>query len=633
MPAKRKRNVIRQPNDAAVAPIPALNRRKSQRLVQIAPPAAIAVAIVPQPAALALPLLPPPAPLPVAPAAPPIVMVVAPPAAAAGAAVSAAAPAPVEQVNTIPYRFEWVALNKYSLQHACHLIGLIETGNKTVLIDRLITARANRDIFSRVTTMMNSTRKPAPVLIPADGSPPQLSNPARPLSQPRSRKPMQSTIPFIRVPDDKEDDPSMRQQLNEKDAELTSLRERFDAFELLQAPRIPLPRIPHAAYAAVVAASAAAAAAGTDGAATAPHSVLIGASSTSDRKDWTAMELQLLNTLDDSSRNHVIMSKLMGSNVASFNSSLQTSDGGNTNSAAYAWLQQDAALKKYSGIVDAKDVKSAVNGEYIDLQRFLVRTAPSFLYSHPSAAVASSSSTAASSANSYDNSTPIQHPAFSQFVINQTTIPTTQTMELSLGVSGSNSMPMRMVNAPKVSFRGMNSLDDWREAVYVYMDIVQSRPSNSRYLPIFWKYQFDFGLLVDAIGFQRAYEFDCKWRRRQSGFKDLNIEHASVEVQMALTSFMFTRTTPYRADTHTVAAAGGGKPINAMRIDSTTGRPVVCRNWNRSKCTDTDCERAHVCRSCESPAHVSAKCPQSTKPAAAAAAPAKSGKELRVVKR
>ena len=588
------------------------------------------------------------------------------PAAADAAAPVAHAPVAGGAAGEVATVAEWKSLVNYSLRFALTELQLDRKGNKDVLIARLVAANAGRDVFLRVSQMIDPKPRPAPPPpppAPPAYMPPQLINPVRPANaKPKSKSkpkpkgaaapaaaatgaaapahvdspPIVQRVPFVPVEDDDDPSAATRMGIQQRDSEIEQLRDRLAALELLKAPILPAPKKSTAAAPPVTTA------AHTPAASIGPDT----------KQAWTAADTDLYNRLPADKQVQVAMMRLTGVNPASGATaafaaianphSFDSYGGGSGNSydSAYAWLNTEQSLKKFIGVVDAKEVKYAVNGEYTDLSKLLLPTAPSFL------ALSASELQARVAADV--NTSPVHHPSFSQFVLNQTTMATTQTLEYTLqhtssngtGTGGTQSIPVRMVNAPKASTRAMSSLDDWREAWFVYVDIVCTRPANERHRAMFWRYQFDIELLANTIGFQRAYEFDCKWRRRQAGFKDLNIEHAATEVQMALTSFMFTR---FNGSSTTSAAATPHAPAPARpRANAASGATgTVCRNWNGGRCSG-GCGRDHVCSICGQNSHARPLCPTATAaapaPAAAAAVAAsdanvsKPEKQLRVVK-
>jgi hypothetical protein len=271
----------------------------------------------------------------------------------------------------------------------------------------------------------------------------------------------------------------------------------------------------------------------------------------------------------------------------------------------------------------AKHVKAALDGQYCDLQHFLLPAAPSFKpYAGTGRVVRIVTPAHISSFASVfapDTSDGLSGVALAS-------------LPLQIRSGAGTSTASLAITTTNAQARKLLGLDDWLEAWRAYTCIVNCLPHVKSKMDD--SYQLHLHSMVIAtrdFGFALAYEFDVQLRRKYIGFSNplawddpalyskLVANHSLSLVQLSV------------AQAHLQAATAAGKARSQALADATRSHrketteemqarlsKEVCYNFNRTTgCTQPQgqCWRRHVCFHCEKEGHTLSDCTDPAKPA------------------
>lgn len=369
---------------------------------------------------------------------------------------------------------------------------------------------------------------------------------------------------------------------------------------------------------------------------------------TFDPKDWAPFfadsEMKTLAALNPDQRQEVALARMTGktkrpdadtSSSAAANSGNGNGGGGGNNNSSSEFTGQYAGLGKYAGVIDSKTLKASVDGQYVDVSHFSLPIR---------ASLRSPSPAEVSTALTGSHHTPFTNPALPSSVVNQYRVSDefdNDSVRIPVGTSSGGVQFALTGLQPKRRHRALLNFRDWREAWYIYTNIVCEHLTRAHLRVMFNSYAYELELLNDQIGFIATYSFDCEWRMSRTNFQSLAFEHAGHRIALSLTRTLFERqastatpapiayaaaNTSSPAAQHNSAASfasrnsdttdtkrdtpvGGTRQRKAVAVAAKWNQPNTCANYNIHKCRNTpaNCKYKHQCFNCSKP-HPLAEC-------------------------
>lgn len=282
-------------------------------------------------------------------------------------------------------------------------------------------------------------------------------------------------------------------------------------------------------------------------------------------------------------------------------------------------------LRSYVAHYPQKHIKSAIEGQYVDLQHFLLPSPPSLKpYSSAGRGGAGGKMARVAAPPHFPSAISVYNPntntALTDALGGGVTLGSIP-LHFTGGASSSSAGATLNITSSNTQTRKLLTFFDWLEAFQAYTGVVFCDPSvKGRLSDSYLQHLHLMSIAVRDFGFDHAYAYDIELRSRCSGFKPLEwndpilLHKLSNDYALsAIASVTRQNAPPPKPRAQAIADVTGYTFSSDSKHSS-----QVCFNFNSPNgcrfASTNNCKRRHVCAHCQSDSHSFNECKEPGRP-------------------